>query len=142
GVGKALREAFGDVRLIGVRPAHGREGGAATIPVSGTAALGEPSDCEAVLVAHEASGGVGGGQPPGGPTLQELQETADLEALRTDVDGWEEVGAREAWQTRGRLAREEGLLLGIGAGATLAAALRVSGSLGPAARVYTLAAET
>ncbi|HLT30130.1 MAG TPA: cysteine synthase family protein [Myxococcaceae bacterium] len=58
------------------------------------------------------------------------------------ADSWETVSEREAWDMRLRLAREEGLLVGIGTGANVVAALRKARALGPGAAVYTLASET
>ncbi len=47
-----------------------------------------------------------------------------------------------AWETKVRLAREEGVLVGISAGANVAAALAVARELGPGRRVVTVACDT
>lgn len=52
------------------------------------------------------------------------------------------VDDARAWQMKERLAREEGLLVGISAGANVAIALDVAAELGPDARVVTVACDT
>jgi cysteine synthase A len=52
------------------------------------------------------------------------------------------VGDREAWDTKVRLAREEGLLVGISSGANVAAAMRVAERLGPGTNVVTVLCDT
>src|SRR5260370_15942432 len=53
-----------------------------------------------------------------------------------------EISDRVAWQMKQRLAREEGLLVGITSGANLAGALRLASELGPGKSVYTLCCDT
>ena len=57
---------------------------------------------------------------------------------RSVVDEMVTVDEREAYQMTKRLAREEGLLLGISSGANVVAALKVGQKLGPQARVVTI----
>ena len=52
------------------------------------------------------------------------------------------VGDEEAWETKLRLAREEGLLVGISSGAAVTAAGRVAAELGPGRTVATLLGDT
>ena len=52
------------------------------------------------------------------------------------------VGDREAWDTKLALAKEEGLLLGISAGANVWAATKVAKSLGPGKNVVTILCDT
>jgi cysteine synthase len=52
------------------------------------------------------------------------------------------VGDEEAWEMKLRLAREEGLLVGISSGAATVAALRIARELGPGRRVATVFADT
>jgi len=52
------------------------------------------------------------------------------------------VSDRAAWEMKERLAREEGLLVGISSGANVRAALEVARELGPGKAVYTLCCDT
>jgi cysteine synthase A len=61
---------------------------------------------------------------------------------REVIDEIEGVGDEDAFATAKRLAREEGLLVGISAGANVWAALRVAKRLGPGKRVVTLLPDT
>jgi cysteine synthase A len=58
------------------------------------------------------------------------------------VDAVRTVSDRTAWETMQRLAREEGLLVGISSGANVAAAIEVARELGPGHRVVTVLADT
>ncbi|MEM9074322.1 MAG: cysteine synthase A [Myxococcota bacterium] len=58
------------------------------------------------------------------------------------VDELRLVGDRAAWEMKRRLAREEGLLVGISAGANVAVALEVAKELGPDANVVTILCDT
>ncbi len=58
------------------------------------------------------------------------------------VDRLVAVSDREAWAMRDRLAKEEGLLVGISAGANVAASIRLGLELGPDAHVVTMLCDT
>ena len=58
------------------------------------------------------------------------------------VDEVRTVTDEVAWATKGALAREEGLLVGISSGANVAAALEVARSLGPGKNVVTILCDT
>jgi cysteine synthase A len=73
--------------------------------------------------------GIGAGFVP------EILDRSVISAVRT-------VGDREAYLTKLRLAREEGLLVGISAGAAVHAALQVARELGPDSTVVTILPDT
>lgn len=58
------------------------------------------------------------------------------------VSSTEVVDDGAAWKMRARLAREEGLLVSVGAAAGVEAACRVAIALGPDARIYALASDS
>jgi cysteine synthase A len=60
----------------------------------------------------------------------------------TVVDRLVAVSDAEAWAMRERLAKEEGLLVGISAGANVAAAVKLGLELGPSAHVVTILCDT
>jgi cysteine synthase A len=60
----------------------------------------------------------------------------------TAVDQVLHVTDQEAWDTKRALARDEGLLVGISAGANVHAALRVARTLGPGTNVVTILCDT
>ena len=60
----------------------------------------------------------------------------------TVVDRLVAVSDRDAWNMRGRLAKEEGLLVGISSGANVVAAIRVGLELGPEAHVVAMLCDT
>jgi cysteine synthase A len=60
----------------------------------------------------------------------------------TVVDEVRTVTDEVAWATKGALAREEGLLVGISSGANVAAALEVARALGPGKNVVTVLCDT
>jgi cysteine synthase A len=92
----------------------------------------EPATC-AVL-----SGG------PAGPTRIQGLGAGFVPAVldRRAYDRVLTVTDEEAWETKQRLAREEGLLVGISSGAAAAAALRVARELGPGKIVATVFGDT
>ncbi|MBL8600555.1 MAG: cysteine synthase A [Myxococcales bacterium] len=110
GVGRALRDAGRNTRVIAVEPAAS--------PTLSTGARG-PTKIQGL-----AAGFVPDNYDPG------------------VVDAVMTVGDDEAWQMKTRLAREEGLLVGISAGANVVAALRVAERLGPEAVVVTVLCDT
>jgi cysteine synthase A len=61
---------------------------------------------------------------------------------RSVIDRVVAVSDRAAWAMKERLAREEGLLVGISTGANVQAARVAAGELGPGRAVYTLACDT
>ncbi|MDP3279399.1 MAG: cysteine synthase A [Deltaproteobacteria bacterium] len=61
---------------------------------------------------------------------------------RAHVDEVRTVSDERAWKTKVRLAREEGLLVGISAGANVAIALDVAQELGPGRHVVTVLCDT
>ena len=61
---------------------------------------------------------------------------------RSAYDRVETVSDDEAWRMKLRLAREEGLLVGVSSGAAAVAALRVAGELGPGKSVLTVFPDT
>jgi cysteine synthase A len=97
----------------------------------------------AVVAVEPESCAVLSGGPPGPTRIQGLGAgfvPAVLE--RSAYDRVLAVSDEEAWATKLRLAREEGLLLGISSGAAVAAAVRVARELGPGRIVATLLGDT
>jgi cysteine synthase A len=83
------------------------------------------------------------GGPPGPHKLQGIgagfvPATLDREV----VDEVRHVGDRDAYETKVRLAREEGLLVGISSGANARIACEVARELGPGKRVVTVLCDT
>lgn len=83
------------------------------------------------------------GEPPGPSKIQGIGAGfVPGNFDRAVVDGVERVTDRDAWDMKLRLAREEGLLVGISAGANLVAARRVAAELGEGRNVVTLLCDT
>ncbi len=61
---------------------------------------------------------------------------------RTAYDRVERVSDEAAWEIKERLAREEGLLVGVSAGAAAVVALRIANELGSGRRVATVFPDT
>jgi cysteine synthase A len=95
-----------------------------------------------VAVEPETCAVLSGG--PSGPTRIQGLGAGFLPAVleRSALDRVLTVSDEEAWATKLRLAREEGLLVGTSSGAAVAAALRVATELGPGRTVVTLLADT
>ncbi len=112
--------------------------------LSGVAAVLRRARPGALLVAVEPDAcAVLSGGPPGPTRIQGLGAGFVPAVLdRGAFDRVERVGDEEAWEAKLRLAREEGLLVGISSGAAAVAALRIARELGPGRRVLTVFADT
>jgi cysteine synthase A len=112
--------------------------------IAGVAAVLRRERPGALLVAVEpdASAVLSGGAP--GPTRIQGLGAGFVPAVldRGAYDRVERVRDEEAWEAKLRLAREEGLLVGISSGAAAVAAIRVARELGPGRRVLTVFADT
>ncbi|HEU4381989.1 MAG TPA: cysteine synthase A [Anaeromyxobacteraceae bacterium] len=99
-------------------------------------------DVALVAVEPEASPVLSGGRP--GPTrIQGLGAGFVPPVLpRGAWDRVERVTDQAAWAMRARLAREEGLLVGLSSGAAAVAALRIAREVGPAGLVVTVLADS
>jgi cysteine synthase A len=96
-----------------------------------------------VVAVEPASCAVLSGRPPGPTRIQGLGAGFVPEVLdRSAYDRVLTVSDEDAWAMRTRLAREEGLLLGISSGAAAVAAVRVAVELGPGKRVATVFPDT
>jgi cysteine synthase A len=95
-----------------------------------------------VAVEPEACAVLSGGAP--GPTRIQGLGAGFVPAVldRAAYDRVLTVRDEEAWETKLRLAREEGLLVGVSSGAAVAAATRVAVELGPGRTVATLLGDT
>lgn len=136
---REILEAMGELPLAAFVAAVGTGG---TVSGVGRVMKAESPGTRVLAVEPEASPVLTGGEP--GPTkIQGLN--AGFVPANYDpgvVDEVLLVGDREAWTTKRRLAREEGLLVGISAGANVSAAIRVAAELGPDAHVVTLLCDT
>ena len=92
----------------------------------------EPESCATISRGERGPSkiqGIGAGFVPGN------YDASVVHAVRTVRD-------EHAWKCKVRLAREEGLLVGISAGANVFAALQLARELGPGKRVVTIACDT
>ncbi len=92
----------------------------------------EPESCATISRGERGPSkiqGIGAGFVPGNYDASVVHEVMTV----TDVD---------AWAMKTRLAREEGILVGISAGANVAAAVRVAERLGPGKTVVTMLCDT
>jgi cysteine synthase A len=112
--------------------------------LTGVAAVLRRERPGALLVAVEPDAcAVLSGGPPGPTRIQGLGAGFVPAVLdRGAYDRVERVRDEEAWDAKLRLAREEGLLVGISSGAAAVASLRVARELGPGRRVLTVFADT
>ena len=62
--------------------------------------------------------------------------------VRSATDRVVQVSSAPAWEMKDRLAREEGLLVGISTGAAVVAAVQLAAELGPERTIFTLASDT
>ncbi|MBO6937264.1 MAG: cysteine synthase A [Deltaproteobacteria bacterium] len=136
---REILEAMGETPIAAFVAAVGTGG---TVSGVGRVMKSESPGTRVLAVEPEASPVLTGGAP--GPTkIQGLN--AGFVPANYDPSVVDEVllvGDREAWTTKRRLAREEGLLVGISAGANVSAAIRVAAELGPDAHVVTLLCDT
>jgi cysteine synthase A len=96
-----------------------------------------------VVAVEPESCAVLSGGPPGPTRIQGLGAGFVPGVLdRGAYDRVVTVSDEEAWAMKVRLAREEGLLLGVSSGAAAVAALRIAGELGPGKRVATIFPDT
>ena len=95
-----------------------------------------------VAVEPETCAVLSGG--PAGPTRIQGLGAGFVPAVleRAAYDRVLTVSDEEAWEKKRRLAREEGLLVGISSGAAVAASLRVAAELGAGRTVVTLLGDT
>ncbi len=108
--------------------------------LTGVASLVRGEWPRALFVAVEPeSCAVLSGGPPGRTRIQGLGAGFVPAVLsRSAYDRVVTVSDQDAWAMKERLAREEGLLVGVSSGAAAAAALRLGGELGPEAIVATV----
>jgi cysteine synthase A len=96
-----------------------------------------------VVAVEPAGSAVISGKPPGPHKIQGIGAGFVPEVLnRKIIDEVRLVGDRDAYDTKNALARREGLLVGISAGAAVFAALQVARELGPGKRVVTVLPDT
>jgi cysteine synthase A len=92
-----------------------------------------------VVAVEPATSAVLSGRPAGPHRIQGIGAGFIPPVLdRALLDGVETVEDLEAYETSQRLAREQGVFVGLSAGAAVAASLRVAAALGPGAPVVTL----
>ncbi len=134
-----ILEALGGERVDAFVASVGTGG---TVSGVGRALRARDPSVLVVAVEPEASPVLSGGRP--GPSkIQGLN--AGFVPTNYDasvVDEVRLVGDRQAWEMKRRLAREEGLLVGISAGGNVAIAAAVAEELGPGKNVVTVLCDT
>ena len=137
--GREIVEAMQGLRIDALVAAVGTGG---TISGVGRAVKAAHPDAKIIAVEPSASPVLAGGAP--GPSkIQGLNAgfvPANYDA--SVVDELRGVDDRDAWEMKLRLGREEGLLVGISAGANVAIAAQVASELGPDANVVTFLCDT
>ena len=132
-------EALGETRIAGFVAAVGTGG-----TVSGVGRVLKARDASVRIVAVEPSSSrvlVGGAPGPSkiqGINAGFIPKTYDASV----VDSVSHVDDRAAWDMKLRLGREEGLLVGISAGANVVAAIALAKTLGPGHTVVTMLCDT
>ncbi|MGB5811257.1 MAG: cysteine synthase A [Polyangiales bacterium] len=112
--------------------------------VSGVGATLKDADASTRIIAVEPSASpVLLGGPPGPTKIQGLNAGFVPDNYHDDVvDRIIGVSDQDAWDTKVALATQEGLLVGISAGANVWAAIEVARALGPAQNVVTILCDT
>ena len=113
-----------------------------TITGIGTAFREKYSECQIIGVEPENSA-VLSGEAPGPHKIQGIGAGFIPKVLDSSiVTGYRKVSDRDAYDMSKRLAREEGLLVGISTGANVFVAAQLAAELGPGKRVVTIACDT
>ena len=136
---REILEALAGTRIDALVAAVGTGG---TISGVGKKLKAHDSRTRVIAVEPESSPVLGGGEA--GPTKIQGIGAGFIPANfhRDVVDEIQRVSDREAYDMKVQLAREEGLLVGISAGANLAVAKKVAAQLGPDATVVTVLCDT
>jgi cysteine synthase A len=96
-----------------------------------------------IVAVEPASSAVLSGGPPGPSKIQGIGAGFVPDVLNTKIiDQIRTVSDRDAYDTKVALARKEGLLVGISAGAAVHVALQVAAELGPGKTVVTVLCDT
>ena len=136
---REILEAMGELPIAAFVAAVGTGG-----TVSGVGrVLRERSPATRVIAVEPKASPVLSGGPPGPSKIQGLNAgfvPANYDA--SVVDDVRHVDDEQAWETKIRLAREEGLLVGISAGANVSIATRLAAELEPDQHVVTVLCDT
>jgi cysteine synthase A len=134
-----LLAQMGELRIAGFVAAVGTGG-----TITGVGETLRARDPEVVVVAVEPDrSAVLSGDPPGPHKIQGIGAGFVPPVLRRDAfDRIARVADADAYRMKRRLAREEGLLVGISAGAAMCAALELAAELGPGKHVVTVLCDT